>query len=93
MRLREAREETGLDIELVAEREEITSPSSRSLPQPQHLQLSDVNVYDGEVGHQHVDIIYYARASGRAVDPAEGEVSAERWKWFTPEELRGVTRP
>ena len=85
--LRETREETGLDVELVAECEEIVSPTSRSLPQPQHLQLSDINVFDGEVGHQHVDMVYYARAPGRVVDPAEGEVSAERWEWFTPEEL------
>lgn len=85
--LRESREETGLDVELVAEREGIASSSSQSLPKPQHLQLSDINVYDGEVGHQHVDMIYYARATGREVDPAEGEVPADRWEWFTPDDL------
>lgn len=86
--LRETREETGLDPELVAERESITSPTVRSLPQPHHVQLADINRHDGEVGHQHVDLVYYARTSSRTIDPADGEVPAEDWQWFTPEQLR-----
>lgn len=90
--LREAREETGLDLELVAERDDISSSTVRQLPQPRHLQLADINVHDGEVGHQHVDMMYYARAADRALDPAEGEVPAERWEWFGPEDLAADDR-
>jgi 8-oxo-dGTP pyrophosphatase MutT (NUDIX family) len=85
--LREAREETGLDLELVAEPEDISSPTVRQLPKPRHFQLADIDVHDGEVGHQHVDMVYYARAAARDLDPGEGEVPVERWEWFTPAEL------
>jgi 8-oxo-dGTP pyrophosphatase MutT (NUDIX family) len=88
--LRETREETGLDPELVAERDSITSETVRSLPKPQHTQLADVNRHDGVVGHQHVDLIYYASADAREIDPADGEVPAADWRWFTPAELRAA---
>lgn len=81
--LREVREETGLEPTLVAERDAIESPTVRSLPQPQHVQLADVNVHDGTVGHQHVDEIYYAAAEERAIEPAgEDEQDAADWRWF-----------
>jgi 8-oxo-dGTP pyrophosphatase MutT (NUDIX family) len=85
--IREAREETGLDLELVADPEDISSPTLRQLPKPRHLQLADIDVCEGEVAHQHVDMVYYARAAGRGVDPGDGEVPAERWEWFGPAAL------
>jgi 8-oxo-dGTP pyrophosphatase MutT (NUDIX family) len=90
--VRETREETGLDVELVADRDDVSSVTVDPLPKPEHFQLADVNVHDGEVGHQHVDMVYYARAPGRDVDPAEGEVPADRWRWFTPNELAADDR-
>ncbi len=88
--LRETREETGLDPELVADPESITSPTVRSLPQPRHVQLADINRHDGAVGHQHVDLVYYARADSREIDPAEGEVPAEDWRWFSRSDLHAA---
>jgi 8-oxo-dGTP pyrophosphatase MutT (NUDIX family) len=86
--LREVREETGLDAALVAERDDIESDTVEPLPKPRHVQLADVNVHAGGVGHQHVDLVFYARAESRTVDPAEDEVSADGWEWFTPDDLR-----
>ena len=86
--LRETREETGLDPDLVSDPESITSETVRSLPQPRHVQLADINRHAGEVGHQHVDLVYYARADGREIAPADGEVPAEDWRWFSPSDLR-----
>jgi 8-oxo-dGTP pyrophosphatase MutT (NUDIX family) len=86
--LREVREETGLDVDLVAPQEDIASETVRSLPQPHHLILADVNVHNGTVGHQHVDMVYYARAETRDLDPADGESPASAWTWFTPADLR-----
>jgi 8-oxo-dGTP pyrophosphatase MutT (NUDIX family) len=85
--LREAREETGLDVELVAERGEVASATVEPLPRPEHFQLADVNVHDGEVTHQHVDVVYYGRADARAIDPGDDEVGADDWEWFTAAEL------
>jgi ADP-ribose pyrophosphatase YjhB (NUDIX family) len=85
--LREVREETGLEVELLAEQGEFGSPTVDPLPEPQHLLLADVNVLDEVVGHQHVDFVYFARASTRAIRPADGEQPAKDWTWFPPADL------
>ncbi|MEF8883701.1 MAG: NUDIX domain-containing protein [Haloarculaceae archaeon] len=85
--LREVREETGLDVELVADRGGFGSPTVDPLPEPQHLLLADVNVFDEGVGHQHVDMVYYARADTREIEPGDGEQPAADWEWFSPGDL------
>ncbi|WP_336337316.1 NUDIX hydrolase [Haloarcula brevis] len=88
--LRETREELGLDVDLVAPQEAIESETVRSIPQPQHFLLEDINVTaEGEVGHQHVDFIFYGRADSRDIEPGPGEQPADDWEWFAPEDLRG----
>jgi 8-oxo-dGTP pyrophosphatase MutT (NUDIX family) len=86
--LREVHEELGLGVDLVAPTGELHSQTARSLPQPQHFLLEDINVCAGEVGHQHVDFVYYGRADSRDIAPADGEAPAEAWEWFTPPQLR-----
>jgi len=90
--LREVREETGLDVDLVVERDGVASATVEPLPKPRHVQLADVNVHGDEVGHQHVDLVYYARAGSRAIDPDAEEVSADGWEWFSPKALDGDDR-
>jgi 8-oxo-dGTP pyrophosphatase MutT (NUDIX family) len=85
---REVREEVGQDIELLAPSGDISSPTVESIPQPQHFLLEDINTCDGEVGHQHVDFVFYGRAEGREIDPGPGEAPVEAWEWFTPAELQ-----
>lgn len=86
---REVREETGLDVTLVADREDVpTAGTVRMLPEPQHFQLADIDVRDGDVFHQHVDMVYYAAADGRDLSPADGEPDADSWAWFTAADLR-----
>ncbi|MCU4799084.1 NUDIX domain-containing protein [Halobacteria archaeon HArc-gm2] len=85
--LREVREELGFDVELVADRDALESETTRSLPQPAHVQLADINVTDEGVGHQHVDLIYYAEAPHRDIDPEPGEQPADHWDWITKPEL------
>ncbi len=86
--LREVHEETGLDVELVAPRGDVESATATSLPRPQQFLLEDINVADGEVGHQHVDFVYYGRADRRDVVPAgDDEQDADDWAWFGADEL------
>jgi len=86
--LRETREELGMTVDLVAPREAITSETVRSIPQPQHFLVEDINVDEnGEVGHQHIDFIFYGVAPDRDIRPGPGEQPAEDWTWFTAEEL------
>jgi 8-oxo-dGTP pyrophosphatase MutT (NUDIX family) len=77
--LREVAEETGLDVTLIAETDDIESETTRSLPQPQHVRLADINYYDGEVGHQHVDLTFYAESDDRTITPGVEEVPPEDW--------------
>lgn len=87
--VREVGEETGLDINIVSDGQSITSPSSvRRLPEPRHMQLADIDTCEGEVAHQHIDMVFYARTKDRQIQPWEGEVDAGQWEWFDPSELK-----
>lgn len=85
--LREAEEETGLSPSLLLDQREIRSTGARTVPRPRHVLLEDINVHDGTVGHQHVDLIYYATVDSRTITPEDGEESADAWAWYTPDEL------
>lgn len=88
--VREVREETGLEADLVADRADVDAPNGRPLPEPAHLMLHNINVHaDGSVGHQHIDHLYYARVPHRRIDPdGDDEAAAGNWAWYTPTELR-----
>jgi 8-oxo-dGTP pyrophosphatase MutT (NUDIX family) len=87
---REVREETGLSVDLLEPETEITAEAGRELPPAEHVMLFDIDVYpDGEVGHQHVDFIYFAEAENRDIDPeGDDEADADEWVWFTADDLR-----
>ncbi len=89
---REVREETGLDVSLHREHGDVASPTVESLPQPEHLLLEDIDVYDGAVGHQHIDFVYYGQADTRDLDPGDGEQPAADWEWVGPDRLRAEDR-
>ncbi|WP_336344451.1 NUDIX domain-containing protein [Halalkalicoccus ordinarius] len=84
---REAREETGLEVALYESHDDVHSPTVRSLPEPAHLLLEDIDRLEDRVAHQHVDFVYYGRVDDRDLDPGDGERAAEAWEWVTPEEL------
>jgi len=86
--VREVEEELGLRPDLLAEAGDVSSPTVESIPQPQQFLLEDINTCDGEVGHQHVDFVFYGAVESRAITPGPGEQPAEDWEWFTPAELR-----
>ena len=84
-------QELGHDIELVAPVDDLQSPTAESIPKPQHFLLEDINVCDDEVGHQHVDFVYYGRVGNRTIDPEPGVAAAEEWEWFTAAALQQRT--
>lgn len=87
--VREVREETGLEPQLLRETADLNPPAGEVLPQPAHMLLYDINIHpDGTVGHQHIDHIFFAAVDSRAIDPGDGEAAAAVWEWYTPEELR-----
>ncbi|AWB27260.1 NUDIX hydrolase [Halococcoides cellulosivorans] len=86
--IREVREELGVAVDLNAEPGDIESATARSLPRAEHLLIEDIDVCDGEVGHQHVDHVYYGSIPSRDLDPGPDEVPADDWEWFDPSDLR-----
>ena len=90
--LREAEEETGLEVSLWQEPTGTESPTAVPLPMPAQLLLEDINISPDGVGHQHIDFIYFGRATDRQLAPATGEVDSDRWSWFSADELRADNR-
>ncbi len=54
--LREAKEESGLDVELLGERPPTTSPGTRALIAPRFLDIHRITD-----AHEHIGMIYWAR--------------------------------
>jgi len=57
--LREAKEESGLDVELLGERPPTTSPGTRALIAPRFLDIHRISDT-----HEHIGMIYWARPVG-----------------------------
>ncbi|MDZ4721588.1 MAG: NUDIX hydrolase [Roseiflexaceae bacterium] len=70
--IREVREETGLEVELLQVPSQLGSVLV--LPQPHCILLEDI-----APGHQHIDLIYFARVCGGTLIPSEREANAVRW--------------
>ena len=72
--LREAREESGLEVELLGERPPTTSPGTRALIAPRFLDIHRINET-----HEHIGLIYWARLrSGTGVSPVSSVGPAHR---------------
>lgn len=72
--LREAREESGLDIELVGERPPTTGFGTRALIAPRFLDIH----YISET-HDHIGMIYWAKAHSDKLRLSPGEHHDIRW--------------
>lgn len=84
---REVQEELGLTVKLQADLADVTSATVASLPQPAHFLLEDINYHDDEVGHQHIDFVYYGAVDSRVITPEPGEAPADAWRWYTRGDL------
>ncbi len=80
--VREVKEETGLDVELIHTAPTIHSENALEIPGPRHLLLENINPF-----HQHIDMIYFARAKSFDVTPDAGE--SIELRWFDVEQLDG----
>ncbi len=84
--VREVQEETGLEVELIHDPPVIASDNARELPRPWHILLENINPF-----HQHIDLIYFAKAATFQVHPGEGE--SQELVWFSAEELEKPAIP
>ncbi len=72
--IREAREESGLDIELIDERPPTTELGTRALIAPRFLDIHRISDT-----HEHIGMIYFARVKGGTTTLATEEHDDIRW--------------
>ena len=75
--IREAKEESGLDIELISPSPQ---PESANLVQPAHMHLDDV----GD-NHKHINLMYFAVVKGGSCHTTDDE--GKELRWFSKQEL------
>jgi 8-oxo-dGTP pyrophosphatase MutT (NUDIX family) len=80
--IREIKEETGLDAEIVSEKGP-EKKGVRALFRPAVIQLEDIP--DPKGFHQHIDLIYFCRVTGGELQLAERE--AKNMRWYSAAEL------
>ncbi len=84
--LREAKEESGLDVELLGERPPTTEPGTRALIAPSFLDIHRISDT-----HEHIGMIYFARVQGGDLALAAAEHHDIRW--ITTEQLDDLQPP
>ena len=72
--LREAREESGFDVELLGERPPTTGPGTRALLAPRFLDIHRISET-----HEHIGMIYWARPRNGRLSLASAEHHDIRW--------------
>lgn len=72
--LREAKEESGLDVELLGERSPTTEPGTRALIAPRFLDIHRITDT-----HEHIGMIYWARPKSGSATLAVEEHHDIRW--------------
>ncbi len=84
--LREAREESGLEVELLGERPPTTGPGTRALIAPRFLDIHHITD-----SHEHIGLIYWARPRNGQLTLAAAEHHDIRW--CSTEELDTLQPP
>ncbi|HYF79547.1 MAG TPA: NUDIX hydrolase [Symbiobacteriaceae bacterium] len=80
--VREVKEETGLDVVLLSQPSMPPMPGPLQLARPEGIQLEDISP-----GHQHIDLIYFARpADPAAVRPVAND-EVDRVGWYARGDL------
>jgi len=86
--LREVKEETGLDVELIAQENVWIEErfNSKSIPRPYLCLLEEIPAHKDTPPHQHIDFIYVSRMKEgsklQEVDEVDGAL------WFSQEEIK-----
>lgn len=81
--IREVKEETGLDVELLGD--EMDEGTASIQIHPKIIQLENI-----KPGHQHIDLVYFAKPKDKLQKVIFNEHETNDIKWFTAEELQKV---
>ena len=78
--VREAKEESGLDVVLYNPDPKINYSNNKLLIRPMHIFLQKINEF-----HEHINFTYYAIANTFQLSPEDNKI--EDLKWFTAKEI------
>jgi 8-oxo-dGTP pyrophosphatase MutT (NUDIX family) len=79
--VREAKEETGIDVTLIGDEPTIIDEHEREVRVPAFINRHRINDT-----HEHISLEYFGTSETRETNPAEGE-KRDGFKWFTEAEL------
>ncbi len=83
--VREIREETGLEADVISLNAFASFANPRQMPAPYTILIEDIPARDDEAAHQHIDLIYFCRpVDGAAAEP----VADPTLRWVDESELR-----
>lgn len=86
---REAREETGLEIEFIQDENVwIDRWNARSFERPYMCLLEEIPPFGNQPAHQHVDFIYLAAPAGG--ETVQNPEETDGIRWFTLEEVESL---
>jgi 8-oxo-dGTP pyrophosphatase MutT (NUDIX family) len=85
--LREAKEESGLDVELIGERPPTTSPGTRALIAPRFLDIHRISDT-----HEHIGLIYWARPKN-STDVKLATAEHHDIRWCSRDDLEKLSPP
>lgn len=87
--LREAKEETGLEIELFQQENVwIDRWNAKSIPRPYMCLLEEIPAVGDQAAHRHIDMIFLARPTGGNEEINSHET--EGLQWFSLEEVESL---
>ncbi len=84
--LREAFEESGLQIKLYSDGNLANFINGKMLVRPMQVILEDINQF-----HQHIDSIFYATSETDILSPEDGD--SKKFKWMTADEVKKLDAP
>ncbi len=88
--LREAREETGLEVEIIPQENVLVDEwNAKSLERPYLFMLQNIPAHLDQPAHQHMDLAYLARPVGGREQQNIAETDGLRW--FSLEEIEQLT--
>ncbi len=90
--IREAKEETGLDVEIIPQENLWIEQrwNGRSFERPYLCLLEHIPAINGEAAHEHVDFVYIGQPTGGRLIQNHDETEGIRW--FTFDEVRELER-
>ena len=78
--IREAKEEAGVDIEIIGHEEHHNRV--RVMAHPKIMQLENI-----EPGHKHIDLIYFGKLKDKTQEIKNNDPGVNEVRWFSREEL------